>query len=430
MGNLIEHYKEVYEENPIRRSDELSYIKMKDTYESFYRKIKFGSIIVFAILVLLHIYLNKENILLFELPIFNSFLDMFTYKIIGYLIVACFYVVVTFLLHLIAYKSIIKIYITTKGNQNNKINNREFLRLKLVGVVSNFKRLFFFCWRVFNWVVSPDYEFAKHYKNRFKELYYKNKECQCDKRKIYTNTIDDIELCIQCYDTVRFMNKFFIKFSNWLNLVTTSILGSITLILTMFYPNNFLISFLFALIIYRIISRSFEIIIAFYQDVVHVNARIFIKGFGGKKYLHAWKNSFIRKPMRISLAVHSLLEILILFTIVYFLIFNLFGSELLISDSIDYSIENQQIVENPVIENYITQNKIYEFLLYAISVTFFNVSYVNYGYWLWTLLHVWQVFLSIVLIILSIAAYLGFSDEVYERERNFYNKVLHELKKE
>ena len=64
---------------------------------------------------------------------------------------------------------------------------------------------------------------------------------------------------------------------------------------------------------------------------------------------------------------------------------------------------------------------------YAVSICFFNISYINYGVPWWNILHVWQVTMSMVLIILCIACYLGKSDDMYPRESEFFRKHLEGL---
>ncbi|MDL2418940.1 hypothetical protein ACTIGL_22980 [Bacillus shihchuchen] len=68
---------------------------------------------------------------------------------------------------------------------------------------------------------------------------------------------------------------------------------------------------------------------------------------------------------------------------------------------------------------YITGTGIYEFLLYSISLSFFNISFINYGLLAWNILHVWQVAMSMILIILSLAAYLG-KEMMYPREKAIF----------
>ncbi|KQL33589.1 hypothetical protein AN960_20885 [Bacillus sp. FJAT-25509] len=237
----------------------------------------------------------------------------------------------------------------------------------------------------------------------------KKKECICGIQMYQYE-----ELCVQCHDSIRIMNKFFIKFSNWLNVTLTCVLG--TLIVGMLLFKNSVVTFfiyiLFFTLLYRLLSRTIEIGTAFYKDVVQVKARIFGKVGNKKIYLHGWKDSFIRKPLRISLAVHSLFELLISFFLLYILTYFLFN----------------EIIIDPLtkskITDYISGESILDFIFYTISITFFNISYTNYNLWLWNLLHVWQVTLSTILIVLSIASYLSYDDDVSERDADFFEDVL------
>ncbi|MBL2347128.1 hypothetical protein ELJ07_33810, partial [Klebsiella pneumoniae] len=64
---------------------------------------------------------------------------------------------------------------------------------------------------------------------------------------------------------------------------------------------------------------------------------------------------------------------------------------------------------------------------YATSICFFNISSVNYGFIVWNILHVWQVAMSMILIILCIAAYLGNDDDMYTRESKFFARTLRKI---
>lgn len=65
----------------------------------------------------------------------------------------------------------------------------------------------------------------------------------------------------------------------------------------------------------------------------------------------------------------------------------------------------------------------YNYFLYGVSMSFFNFSYTNYNLWIWNLLHVWQVIVSIVLIILFVASYLGLEDNMVKRDEEFFKQL-------
>ncbi|MEM5681791.1 hypothetical protein AAHB46_25450 [Bacillus paranthracis] len=133
-----------------------------------------------------------------------------------------------------------------------------------------------------------------------------------------------------------------------------------------------------------------------------------------------------------------------MFTCAYILTFIMFGNQIGFQDKeSEKSFKHEMVTEvkseqnitkvyiekessSSKINDYIVEGKVYEFFVYAVSICFFNISYINYGVPLWNILHVWQVTMSMVLIILCIAAYFGRSDDMYKRESEF---LLEHLKK-
>ncbi|MGH0454039.1 hypothetical protein [Bacillus paranthracis] len=261
------------------------------------------------------------------------------------------------------------------------------------------------------------------------------------------NYIDKDDLCIQCNDSLKFMTKFHVKFSNWYNLVISIFLAVAVIFIGIHgnysYPKGIIYT-LFILLLLRLVSRTIEIAKAFYDDVVQVGVRIYNKK-NEKVYLHDWKNTYIRKPLRISLAIHSLLELVLMFTCAYILTFIMFGNQIGFQDKeSEKSFKHEMVTEvkseqnitkvyiekessSSKINDYIVEGKVYEFFVYAVSICFFNISYINYGVPLWNILHVWQVTMSMVLIILCIAAYFGRSDDMYKRESEFFARTLEEV---
>ncbi|MGH1087095.1 hypothetical protein ACQVUI_23680 [Bacillus paranthracis] len=261
------------------------------------------------------------------------------------------------------------------------------------------------------------------------------------------NYIDKDDLCIQCNDSLKFMTKFHVKFSNWYNLVISIFLAVAVIFIGIHgnysYPKGIIYT-LFILLLLRLVSRTIEIAKALYDDVVQVGVRIYNKK-NEKVYLHDWKNTYIRKPLRISLAIHSLLELVLMFTCAYILTFIMFGNQIGFQDKeSEKSFKHEMVTEvkseqnitkvyiekessSSKINDYIVEGKVYEFFVYAVSICFFNISYINYGVPLWNILHVWQVTMSMVLIILCIAAYFGRSDDMYKRESEFFARTLEEV---
>jgi hypothetical protein len=107
------------------------------------------------------------------------------------------------------------------------------------------------------------------------------------------------------------------------------------------------------------------------------------------------KSSNLKRGDRISLAIHSYAELILLFACVYFLS----GS------GINNNLEG------------LSMTSFLDFLLYSASVSSFNFSLeleaTTYG----KIVHVTQVLTSMTLIVLSIATYIGMRDEmsVYEK---------------
>jgi len=187
--------------------------------------------------------------------------------------------------------------------------------------------------------------------------------------------------------------------------------------------------FLFICIFIRLISRGLEISIAFYKDIVKVDSKLFLQvdvikdnteknqiRILNSKYINGFKSSLLREGARLSLAVHSLLELFITFALAFYLLFNILS---LLDES--YFLTNSS---NPSIEIELRDEKIYikrineeeisisapnyvETFLFSSSLGLFNISYVTYQNILISILHFYQVLLSAILILLSIARYLN-----------------------
>ncbi|MGM2723217.1 hypothetical protein ACS2Q2_13690 [Bacillus cereus group sp. Bce009] len=424
MSRIKEDYEEVFEGLSIKEDNIKKFRKLSKKPQNIFYYIKIIVLVVFGVLVLA---LNFFNHNLFTFKIKDSFIqDNFWYLLVLAIII---HILISLLIHFIAFKSVENVYFKKDDTFGKKeliqYIKGKIIRLKLLGLA----------------VLTPDYMLASYFKERFKIQLMKNKGCECK-----ANYKDKDELCIQCYDSLKFMNKFFIKFSNWLNVIVTVFLGIVILIILAvgnFPYKSFFIASLFLIMLYRLFSRSLEVVTAFYKDVVKVNAKIFYKGYR-KIYLHGWRNSYIRKPMRISLAVHTILELLLMFVFTYMLTFVVFHQNIPSKPSLDniemysdewnanrntsdmkHNMKEYELSEQvSKVYDYIDGNHLYEFFLYTISVSFFNISFINYSFWLWNLLHVWQVTVSTIMIVLCIASYLGFDDDMFKRERDFFAEVF------
>lgn len=172
----------------------------------------------------------------------------------------------------------------------------------------------------------------------------------------------------------------FVKYSNWINL---SFAALIYVVLTVCEPflsqpeastKTGIIIFQGFLLI-RLLSRGLEMTIAFYRDVA-TNAR-------------SLKNSNLSKYRRISLAVHSYFELIIVYAVSYFIL----DFPLNFDDKPDFSLT------------------LLDSLYYSLGVvTFTNVNIDGFNN-LHKLIVYSQVITAQVLIGLSIASYIGWEDE-------------------
>ncbi|MFJ5564013.1 hypothetical protein [Lysinibacillus xylanilyticus] len=228
----------------------------------------------------------------------------------------------------------------------------------------------------------------------------------------------------------RINKKFILEANNWSNLTRTILLTIIVIctsvilkieIFEVFFSKNImnlisieelLLSFLLIYIIIRIFSRGSEVALAFYKDVVGVNSKIFFYShhtinlsiskpegsFVGFAYKNKHYSSLLRRSSRLSLAIHSLLEIILLYAVAYWIVFYL-----MIDSSSSFLAT----------------------FLFSFSISAFNFSFMSYDLFILTILHVSQVGLSMVLILLSIAQYLSDEDITEQEEEFYYNVALY-----
>ncbi|MCP2036448.1 hypothetical protein L1279_003490 [Planomicrobium sp. HSC-17F08] len=247
-------------------------------------------------------------------------------------------------------------------------------------------------------LISPDYFYALYYKDKLKK--------GAGTTKSFYKYRDNNKQGLDEWDKIKIERKFFIEYSNWLN-VSFITVSTILIILIRDY-NISILEILFYFLLFRLLSRSIEIVIAYYKDVVRVDSIIFKKWIEDrmdKVYINNWKSSAIRKPARISLACHTLFEMILTFTLLYCFV---------------SSIETVKLEDNLHLA---ALSSYWEFLVYSLSINTFNFSYTLYPNYLWSILHVAQVFIGVVLIVLSLARYLGLSDEITERDEKFFIDV-------
>ncbi|AVR33499.1 hypothetical protein [Bacillus cereus] len=268
-------------------------------------------------------------------------------------------------------------------------------------------------------IVSPDYLSAKIFKYSLENDNSYNRECPNRnkiKNKVVVKGKEIIKLKIhQVKDTHVYLNtnvkceynskeyrydcerhqekkrlQRFVIYSNWTNVAIACLL----LIVSWFIhigvgddAKNKLIKFAFIFVIVRLISRSIEIAFAFYCDVVRTKMT--------RDLSIGERSTNLKRGHRISLVVHSYFEFVILFSILYFL---------------EPIWINGDVLSG--MKNYI------DFILYSASVSAFNISFdTNKLTILGKIIHTSQVFLSINLIVLSIATYLGFQDKMNDFEK-------------
>ncbi|MGG3562117.1 hypothetical protein ABES03_10990 [Neobacillus rhizosphaerae] len=255
---------------------------------------------------------------------------------------------------------------------------------------------------------SPDYFYALLFKNTIKE---NNKNCNenwCNDYCLRDN--DGFGICLKAWDYIKIKNKFFIEFSNWGNVIISIVL----LISSILYrlSIDWLLYSIYLLIILRTISRGIEVIYAFYKDIANVNDKIFSNKKGNRTYyVHGWKNSLLLKSSRISLAVHTLLEFIFLYSVNYYFLSRF--------------ISGEYLSHNMVATQY---SNFINFLFYSFSVSMFNFSFTSFPSIYWMLAHIFQISLSFILTILSIAGYLGINSNMLERDNKFYIETHRLLK--
>ncbi|HDR6269956.1 TPA: hypothetical protein QCU37_003480 [Bacillus cereus] len=467
---MQDNYEIIYGDLEIEEVDQRAYIRLK-RYEGILELIKRGVFIAFFIAILCF----SQSEIKLKVDFFDNLSST------GIMLIIIIFVIV--LRMFLVYLGRFFIYSVVKGAYRKELSriNKE-LNFEEESIVSLIKEIIKTIWRdvkaiwrsiwrrvksvrrvvisacktinsicrTIKIIILPDFEAAKFFKGRIRRFavtYIPHKykrETKPEQESLHkcSDAFDEDGLCIQCNDSIKFMTKFYVKFSNWCNVMSVMILVFLIICLGVVENLPYMCIFIiFLWLLLRMVSRTWEIARAFYNDVVRVGARIF--NHDGKDiYLHSWKNSYIRKPLRISLAIHSLLELILMFTCAYILTFTIFGSQLgfQVQESVKSPTQEvNSVIENkinqiekeitlPKVHDYIVEKKVYEFFVYAISICFFNISYINYGLFMWNVLHVWQISMSMVMIILCIAAYLGNSDDMHKRESEFFSRTLKKIK--
>ncbi|MCM3576474.1 hypothetical protein M3172_25350 [Mesobacillus subterraneus] len=271
-------------------------------------------------------------------------------------------------------------------------------------------------------IFSPDYFFAKLYKNILKSPEY-TKDIPTKKN---LKTIENMPENILRQQKNRL--RYFIVFSNWANFILIICIVGFLLFIDLkdLLSLDWFCFFIF-LITLRIFSRVFEVIYAFFKDAISKKVKFFYNNIADIKLKNTfndnWRDSSIRRPERISLAIHSYIEIMLLFSIFYYF---MIGVTLVqpcqLPQFKTLEIKTEECSDNRYIEkvniDQVKNDGLIELILYSSSVTFFNVSYdyTDSTPLPWKVAHVIQVVVSIVLIVLSLASYINFPDNMNEDE--------------
>jgi len=337
-----------------------------------------------------------------DLNFSNNSLMLFNINIYIWVLAYLFVVLVSFILHYTVYRKTIKKFEKEARKFKSCI---KFCLCK----PNNSKRFMECIFQAFHLIFSSDYLFAKKFKEILKQdfdnccparnpnhknqpFYYSKGEVRCTTFK-FTHYYNNDVRCInfECEEHLKKKSrKLFIINSNWANVFITCILVIIApLILKIknkeFSIEYFDISELFLVfLLLHTLSRWIEIAFAFYKDVTNSSMTSEIEI--GKRH------SSLKRGNRISLAIHSYLEITFLFGMIYFI--------------------------NPS-HNF---NNILESVLYSFSLTAFNISFEPTYSIEHNLLHVSQVLIGMTLVILSIANYLGLKDEMSDFEKSDFKK--------
>ncbi|MGE7916967.1 hypothetical protein [Lysinibacillus xylanilyticus] len=362
----------------------------------------------------------------FDYSNMNFDLNFYLYVLGAFLI----NVFIAFISHMIIFNATIK---NTRQESNsedkneNELNhisskdlvNQDLLKppCKVKKYISKFKTYLLF-------LFSPDLFFANSYKTKLKS------HVQLNEKSNLPTFIDNEKLTISHWNTIKIYYQNFIIKSNWLNICISIIATILIVCLT---PKNIeIMQFIFICVFIRLISRGLEISIAFYKDIVNVTSKLFLQvnairvkkdnseeiqiNILDSKYINGFKSSLLREGARLSLAVHSLLELFITFALAFYLLFNILSlldnSYFLTTSSnpsieIEYKDEKMYIKRINEEEISISAPNYVETFLFSSSLGLFNISYVTYQNILISILHFYQVLLSAILILLSIARYLN-----------------------
>jgi hypothetical protein len=286
--------------------------------------------------------------------------------------------------------------------RNSKSENPEFklslpMYLKEKKLFSNYLFLIIFPSKIYA-------DFIKEKLELYIIKYYEDKcvNLNCYKKCLPNNK--EIKKCECFWLSLHNQKRDLLKYINWFNLLF-ALFSFVIYGISLLDKRGFIIDVLLIMFLLHFLSRSFEIVLAFYKDVVSVRISIF-RNEENIKFINEWRSSSLQKSTRISLAVHSLLEVVVSFVIIYSIYFYFNGS------FFNNSLENLGDTLN--YEGYFT------LLMYSFSVSIFNVDLIVFKDKFSWFIHIWQVGLSLNLIVLSLSYYLGMNNNLTETQAEYF----------
>lgn len=257
------------------------------------------------------------------------------------------------------------------------------------------------------YIFSPDILLSNEFKNNLvNEAINLDYPIHTKKsQKLFYSIYKNTTIHTYQWSQIRIERKFLIEWANWLNLIITIVSCLVFYVFALIIDSDVFLGIFLSFLIVRVVSRGIEIAYAFYKDVVSIDSKLFHFNYINKPiYVQNFKSSIIRNRTRLSLAVHSLLEIIILFSFIYYLL------------GMEYYSSGKYYFED-----------LYQAVLFSASLGVFNYSFDPEYSVLMTMLHVWQIVISGVLILLSIALYIG-RDDFIEDELDLYIHAYRKLR--
>ena len=294
-------------------------------------------------------------------------------------------------------------YERNKEKLYEKINIKSVFSLKEKGRVYKFVVIIK---KFFLHMFSPDLLYSIIFKDLLKreatEIEFTKEYFH--KKPTYYSIWRGKEVNVYQWSQTRIERKFFIEWSNWINVIISCFSCFLIYLLCLYSKSIANVCYMFLIV--RVISRGVEIAVAFYKDVVAIDSVLFhLHKTVREIYIQNFKSSIIRNRTRLSLAIHSLIELIILFSAIYYMTGMFVG----IKDKYEFT--------TPIFA-----------LLHSASLGVFNYSFdIEYkGEIFLAFIHVWQLLLSGVLLLLSIALYIGREDSIKD-ELSLYKYVYKKL---